>query len=75
MEMALAEYQELITLRRNIHSNVMSLEVCWSCERVSECGHSFGHDGGAVWLCKECMDCSFSQPEQDLAVARFRLVT
>ncbi len=75
MEMALAEYQELITLRRNVHSNVMSLEVCGCCERVSECNQSFGHDSAAVWLCQECMDWSCTHPDQDLAVARFRLVT
>jgi len=53
---SLAEIEELMQMRGNIRRSVQALELCWSCQRVSECLPSFVDDGAAVWLCGQCLN-------------------
>jgi hypothetical protein len=48
-------HKEWIEMRNNIRRVVQSLEVCWKCQKVSEC-HKYilGHTV-LVWLCQGCL--------------------
>ncbi|MBI4464413.1 MAG: hypothetical protein HY647_06885 [Acidobacteria bacterium] len=50
------ETQELTEMRENIRRSVEALELCWSCQYISECRQSYIDDGSAVWLCPKCFD-------------------
>ncbi|MBI3894602.1 MAG: hypothetical protein HY313_01590 [Acidobacteria bacterium] len=52
----LEEVQELVQMRENIRRHVDSLELCWSCQRVSECEKKMVDDSAPVWLCGECRE-------------------
>jgi hypothetical protein len=54
MPLSIAEFEELSNLKGNVRRSVELLEVCWSCERVSECEPGIVDDGPTVWLCAEC---------------------
>jgi len=54
MTVSVTEYRELLEMRGNIRRVVDSLEVCWSCQNVSECDAAVVDDGPPVWLCGEC---------------------
>ena len=54
MTVSVMEYREMLEMRGNIRRVVDSLEVCWSCQNVSECDASVVDDGPPVWLCSEC---------------------
>ena len=54
MQISLAEFQELTEMRENIRRTLEALELCWSCERVSECEPVVVDDGPPVWLCSQC---------------------
>jgi len=54
MTVSVMEYRELLEMRGNIRRAVDSLEVCWSCQNVSECDASVVDDGPPVWLCDDC---------------------
>lgn len=57
--------REMMEMRKNIHTAVNSLEVCWKCQNVSECSkYVLGHTV-LVWLCKECLvEMEKQQPER-----------
>ena len=46
--------QELQDMRQNIRRNLQALEVCWSCQRVSECEAYVIDNAAPVWLCAPC---------------------
>ena len=48
------EIEELLEMRENIRRSVEALELCWSCQRISECQPGYVDDGSIVWLCPEC---------------------
>lgn len=54
MENEIGEYRELLSIRKNVHQTVGSLELCWSCERVCECRAASVREGAPVWICDEC---------------------
>lgn len=54
MQLTMAETEELIQMRENIRRSVDALELCWSCQRVSECEPATVDDGPPVWLCSDC---------------------
>lgn len=54
MTVSVTEYKELLEMRGNIRRAVDSLEVCWSCQNVSECAPAAVDDGPPVWLCDDC---------------------
>lgn len=54
MQISLEEFQELTEMRENIRRTIEALEVCWSCQKVSECEPAIVDDGPPVWLCQDC---------------------
>ena len=50
-----ADRQELKSLRENVSRIVNSLELCWGCERISECEQWTAKPEVSLWLCKECL--------------------
>ena len=43
--------QEMMEMRENIRRAVGSLEVCWRCQKVSECQKYILGNLVLVWLC------------------------
>ena len=54
MQLTMTETEELSQMRDNIRRSVDALELCWSCQRVSECEPATVDDGPPVWLCSGC---------------------
>ena len=54
MKIALEEFKELNRIRENVRRNTDALELCSSCQRISECERFVWDHGASVWLCKEC---------------------
>ena len=54
MPLTMTETEELSQMRENIRRSVDALEICWSCQRVSECEPATVDDGPPVWLCSDC---------------------
>ncbi len=47
--------EEFIKMRNNIRRAVQALDVCWKCQKVSECQkYILGHTV-LVWLCNGCL--------------------
>jgi len=56
MEIGVGEYGELLSIRKNVHRTVGSLELCWSCQRICECQEaSVNEDTPLLWVCNECL--------------------
>lgn len=55
MDIGLAEFRELISIRENVHRSVESLELCWFCERICNCEQWLLNEAVPVWLCGECV--------------------
>ena len=53
---------EWVEMRDNIRRAVNSLDVCWRCQRVSECQKYVLGNLVLVWLCGGCMS-EMEQPE------------
>ena len=47
--------EEMMEMRENIRRAVGSLEVCWRCQKVSECQKYILGNLVLVWLCCGCM--------------------
>ena len=58
-----AELDELEAMRKNIRESVATLELCWSCQRVSHCDIAMVDDAAPVWLCRDCQDKLLSQEQ------------
>lgn len=56
MELNAMEFRELIAMRANIREKVGLLELCWSCQKISECRQWLINDMVPVWLCEKCVD-------------------
>ena len=54
MQLTITEFEELTHMRDNIRRSVDALELCWSCQRVSECEPATVDDGPPVWMCSDC---------------------
>ena len=50
------DHHLLADMSANVRLNVQMLEVCWSCQRVSECKHWLVNDSVPVWLCGRCVE-------------------
>ena len=57
-----AELDELEAMRKNIRESVATLELCWSCQRVSHCDIAMVDDAAPVWLCRNCQN-DLASPE------------
>jgi hypothetical protein len=51
-----------IRMRDNVRRAVSALEVCWRCQRVSECQKYVLGNLVLVWLCGECLG-EMEQPQ------------
>ena len=56
MELTAMEFKELITMRHNIREKVGLLELCWSCQNVSECRQWLINESIPMWLCAGCVE-------------------
>jgi len=56
MELTAMEFKELIAMRHNIREKVDLLELCWSCQKVSECRQWLINESIPVWLCDKCVE-------------------
>ncbi len=54
MQLTITEFEELTQMRENIRRSVDALELCWSCQRVSECEPVVVDDAIPVWMCADC---------------------
>lgn len=58
----LTPVQDWMEMRDNIRRVVSSLEVCWRCQRVSECQKYILGNLVLVWLCQGCLT-EMEQPQ------------
>lgn len=56
MELTAMEFKELIAMRHHIREKVGLLELCWSCQNVSECRQWLINESIPVWLCDKCVE-------------------
>jgi hypothetical protein len=56
MDLTAMEFKELITMRANIREKIGLLELCWSCQKVSECRQWLINEMVPVWLCEKCVE-------------------
>ena len=54
MQLTMTEFEELSQMKVNIRRSVDALELCWSCQRVSECEPVVVDDSAPVWMCSDC---------------------
>ena len=54
MQLTMTEFEELSQMRENIRRSVDALEICWSCQKVSECEPVVVDDSAPVWMCSTC---------------------
>ena len=47
--------KELARMRENVRRAIQALEVCWRCQRVSECQKYILGNMVLVWLCGGCL--------------------
>lgn len=64
--------KELVQMRENVRRVVHSLELCWRCQRVSECQKYVLGNMVLVWLCAGCL-LELHQPAPGPAKRRHRL--
>ena len=62
---------EWVEMRDNIRRAVLSLEVCWKCQRVAECSKHILGQTVLVWLCKGCQS-QMEKPQPERPKARSR---
>ena len=55
MENAILEPAELKRMRDQVSRTVNALELCWGCDRISECEPWLVNQAAPVWLCIECL--------------------
>ena len=55
MDVATIDRNELKALRENVSRIVNSLELCWGCERICQCGQWVVKQEVVLWLCNECL--------------------
>ena len=54
--------QDWMRLRENVRRAVKELEMCWRCQRISECQKYVLGNMVMVWLCKGCRT-ELAQPQ------------
>lgn len=47
--------KELVQMQENVRRAVQALELCWRCQRVSECQKYILGNMVLVWLCPGCL--------------------
>jgi len=67
----LTPVQDWVEMRENIRRAVSALEVCWRCQRVSECQRYILGNLVLVWLCPGCLK-EMEQPQMPRTKRRSR---
>jgi len=67
----LKDGRELVQMKENVRRAVESLELCWRCQRVSECQKYVLGNMILVWLCPCCLT-ELHQPQPSPAKPRTR---
>ena len=62
---------EWVEMRDNIRRAVLSLEVCWKCQRVAECSKHILGQTVLVWLCNGCQS-QMEKPQPERPKGRNR---
>lgn len=52
----LTPVKDWVRMRENIRRAIHALEVCWRCQRVSECRKYVLGNMLLVWLCPRCLE-------------------
>ena len=68
----LTPVQDWIEMRENIRRAVGALEMCWRCQRVSECQRYILGNLVLVWLCQGCLK-EMEQPQMPRTKRRNRV--
>jgi hypothetical protein len=68
----LTPVQDWVEMRENIRRAVSALEVCWRCQRVSECQRYILGNLVLVWLCQGCLK-EMEQPQMPRPKRRNRV--
>jgi len=68
----LTPVQDWVEMRENIRRVVSALEVCWRCQRVSECQRYILGNLVLVWLCQGCLK-EMEQPQMPRMKRRSRV--
>ena len=68
----LKQTENLLEMRENVRKAVQSLDVCWRCQRVSECQKYILGNLVLVWLCHGCMS-EMEQPQPQRPRRRSRV--
>jgi len=55
--------QEFVAIRENVRRAVNTLELCWRCQKVSECQKYILGNTVLVWLCPCCRE-EMDQPRK-----------
>ena len=63
MHASVDELKDLQEMRENIRHGVAALEMCWSCQRVSDCETALVDDAAPVWLCRDCQSKLLSEEQ------------
>ncbi|OFW22573.1 MAG: hypothetical protein A3H27_06445 [Acidobacteria bacterium RIFCSPLOWO2_02_FULL_59_13] len=48
--------KDWVRMRDNIQRAVLSLDICWKCQRVTECQKYILGNMVLVWLCQGCLE-------------------
>jgi len=64
--------QDWVEMRENVRRAVKELELCWRCQRVSECQKYILGNLVLVWLCQGCMG-EMEQPQPTRPKRRSRV--
>ncbi len=67
----LKDGQEMVQMKENVRRAVEALELCWRCQRVSECQKYVLGNMVLVWLCPGCL-MELHQPPLSSAKSRTR---
>lgn len=63
--------KDWVRMRENIQRAVLALEVCWKCQRVTECQKYILGNMVLVWLCQGCQE-NMEEPRPEQPRARHR---
>ena len=68
----LTPVKDWVQMRENVRRAIQALEVCWRCQRVSECQKYVLGNMILVWLCPACLT-ELHQPSCNHSKKRSRL--
>ena len=69
----LTPVRDWVQMRENVRRAIQALEVCWRCQRVSECQKYVLGNMVLVWLCPNCL-AGLHQPSCNHSKKRNRLL-